>query len=462
MRKLKIFAAAMAAVLALSAVPAVSAQAAGEHKLAALTFDDGPGPYTEQLLDGLRERGVQATFFVLGSRAQMYPEVVERISQEGHQLGNHSYSHANLNKLSVSAALKEMTGTDGILYDITGGGSPYFYRVPYGNSTGALRDKFGSPAVFWSVDTLDWKYRDASQVASNIKRDIKDGSIVLLHDIHKTSVQGVLMAIDDLQRDGYEFVTVRELYRRRGVEMKAGGSYYSCPATGVDLGAVEAPVITTKGVPGGLQVTIEAQEGVQVYYSTDGSPIGFDGKKYDGSFVVEVPCTVRAVAAVHINGSRSREVTATFDRPQAQNPQVAFSGSRVTFTPAENGDKVYYRIGEEEYKEAQGPVGITRGDTIYYYALGEDTVPSQEEKLYLSRRGLPMADVDSVDWFCDAMDWAASEGYIEADENFEYGPNGTVTRGELARLLYKIQGSPYSDGIRPLRMWIPSLSTPGP
>lgn len=448
MLKLRIIAVFMAALTALMSAP-VAARAAEDTKLAAITFDDGPGPYTDELLDGLRERGAHATFFVLGSRVGAYTEIVERITQEGHQLGNHSYSHADLNKLSVNAALREMTGTDGVLYDLTGGGSPFYYRVPYGNSTSALREKFSSPVVLWSVDTLDWKYKDAAQVARNIKEDIKDGSIILLHDIFSTSVEGALMAIDDLQREGYEFVTVNELYRRRGAQMEAGKVYYSCPAGG-DLGSIPQPEITSRAVSGGREITITGPEGVPIYYTVDGSPIGFNPQKYQGPFTVQEPCTVRAVAAINLNGSRSPETALSFDKPQAFVPALSLKGGKLVFEAAGQGESVYFRIGESgPYRQAQGPITPEPDSCIFFYAQGQDTDPSPVEKVWISDRGAIMADVSPDKWYWEAMCLAAERGYIEPDKSNGYYPDSTISRGQLAQIVYRAQGEPRVSGEPP-------------
>ncbi len=445
MLKLRIIAVFMALFTTLMSAPA-AARAAENTKLAAITFDDGPGPYTDELLDGLKELGAHATFFVLGSRAGVYTEIVERITQEGHQLGNHSYSHADLNKLSVDAALKEMTGTDGILYDLAGGGSPFCYRVPYGNSTAALREKLGSPVVLWSVDTLDWKYKDAAQVEKNIKEDIKDGSIILLHDIFSTSVQGALAAIEDLQKEGYEFVTVNELYRRRGAAMEAGMAYYSCP-NGGDLGSIPQPEITSRAVEGGREITITGPEGVPIYYTSDGSPIGFDAQKYTGPFTVQEPCTVRAVAAVNLNGSRSGEAEAQFDRPQAFSPAISLEGGKLEFKTAGDGESVYFRVGESgPYRQAQGAAAVKSGSYVCFYAQGENTDPSPVEKVWVSERGTLMADISPDKWYYEAMDLAAQLGYIEPDKSNRYYPDSTISRGELAQIIYRAQGKPGVSG----------------
>jgi len=225
-----------ACLLFVLAVPARAASSGG--KLAAITFDDGPGGYTEALLEGLAKRNVHATFFISGYRVSSYPGVLKDIAAGGHQLANHTYSHANLNTLSASAVRSEISKTRSYLVEAAGE-QTYYIRPPYGNANKTVRANADAPLICWSVDPQDWKYHNADTVCSNILSGAYDGCIILVHDIYKTSVEGALAAIDKLQAKGYEFVTVHDLLLRRGITPQNGVIYYDAKNKGVNLTAEE-------------------------------------------------------------------------------------------------------------------------------------------------------------------------------------------------------------------------------
>lgn len=206
----------------------------GGKKLVAITYDDGPGPYTNQLLDGLKARGAKATFFMLGQNAARYPEVVERVYQEGHQVANHSYDHSDLAGLSWAGVQSQIQRTNSLLDKACGAGTDYMVRAPYGSFNNTVLQAAGAAFAFWAVDPQDWLYRNADTVKSRIINNVSDGDIILVHDIHATTIPGSLAAIDYLQARGYEFVTVRELFRRRGVSLRSGSSYSRCAPNGKD------------------------------------------------------------------------------------------------------------------------------------------------------------------------------------------------------------------------------------
>ena len=215
-------------------------QPAGGSKLIAITFDDGPGKYTGELLDALKKYNAKATFFLVGTCVERYPELVKREVEEGHQVANHSWDHAKLTDLSQSAISAELSKTENAIDKACGKDlGTLMVRPPYGSSNSAVQNSANAPLIFWSVDTLDWKYRNAETVKNNIVNNAKDGAIILLHDIHSTSVQGAVAAIEELTGQGYTFVTVSELFRRKGITMSNGTGYHSAPANGVDLGPID-------------------------------------------------------------------------------------------------------------------------------------------------------------------------------------------------------------------------------
>lgn len=190
-----------------------SCQVEGKH--VAITFDDGPHPtLTPRLLDILRERGVRATFYLVGKNISAYPEIVQRMVAEGHEIGNHSYNHPSFLKLSPAGLAQEVKSTNEALADAVPQ-KPTTIRPPYGATnasiTKRLSEEFGLTVVMWSVDPQDWKYRNASRVSSHIIQNTVPGSIILAHDIHPSTVDAMPPALDALLAKGFQFATVSEL-----------------------------------------------------------------------------------------------------------------------------------------------------------------------------------------------------------------------------------------------------------
>ena len=180
-------------------------------KTVALTFDDGPHcRYTKQLLDGLRERDVKASFFLVGENIPYNKELVKRMAEEGHLIGNHTDSHAQLTELSLKEALDEIEKTNQRIYDIIDQKVEYI-RPPYGCWSEELGEVVDMEVVLWNVDPEDWKNKDAEKIVEEVEKYVGDGSVILMHDIFGTSVDAALELIDHLKADGYEFVTVEEL-----------------------------------------------------------------------------------------------------------------------------------------------------------------------------------------------------------------------------------------------------------
>ena len=177
----------------------------------ALTFDDGPSPkYTPLLLDGLKERNVRATFFLLGQNVKENQELVQRMQAEGHLLGNHTYNHVQLNKIPETTARQEILKTNNEIYEATGK-YPEYMRPPYGAWKKNMELCVEMLPVFWDIDTLDWKSQNVDAILKAAGEEPEDGSIILMHDEYQTSVEAALLLIDRLKEKGYEFVTVDEL-----------------------------------------------------------------------------------------------------------------------------------------------------------------------------------------------------------------------------------------------------------
>ncbi len=180
-------------------------------KQIALTFDDGPHPYyTEQLLDGLKERGVVATFFVTGEHASLHPEVIKRMQQEGHLIGNHTYSHMQLRKNNREEFKEELIRTNEVLQALTGEDIIYV-RPPYGSWEKSFEKELNMIPVLWTVDPLDWCTDDVACVVRKVTEKIKENDIILLHDYYDSTVTAALEIVDELLAEGYSFVTVEEI-----------------------------------------------------------------------------------------------------------------------------------------------------------------------------------------------------------------------------------------------------------
>lgn len=180
-------------------------------KRIALTFDDGPHPeVTKQILALLNQYNAQATFFMLGSRVQYYPGLVQEVRDAGHEIGNHSWTHPVLTKLSAADVKKEFESTEQALMNAIGQHSTVF-RPPYGAINESVRALIPRTSVNWTIDTLDWKHRDAKQLLPMIKKSMHNNAIVLMHDIHQSTADGLEPVLQYLQNEGYEFVTVTEI-----------------------------------------------------------------------------------------------------------------------------------------------------------------------------------------------------------------------------------------------------------
>lgn len=182
-----------------------------EAKKVAITFDDGPNPvYTPKLLDGLKERDVKATFFVIGEEAELYPDIIERMEEEGHEIGNHTYSHVNLCCLDYAETEYEVNETNKVIENITGE-CPIYIRPPFGSWSKELGDKTGMIEVLWDIDPKDWDTSDAGTVITRVLKDVDDRNIILFHDNSQSSVDAALAVIDELKERGYAFVGVDEI-----------------------------------------------------------------------------------------------------------------------------------------------------------------------------------------------------------------------------------------------------------
>ena len=214
----------MALALCLSLVcPVYGAQ---QEQYVALTFDDGPsGRFTRALLDGLQKRDVKATFLLCGYRIKDYPKEAERIQKEGHEIGLHGYSHSNMADMGQEDLEREIADTLSLLPD---GCRPVFMRPPGGRCSEAVKDAARQAdlgILSWSVDPRDWASHDAQVIEDAVVETVRDGDIILLHDMSVSSVEAALAIVDELKEQGFTFVTASELARLKGRTIEPGKVY---------------------------------------------------------------------------------------------------------------------------------------------------------------------------------------------------------------------------------------------
>ncbi|MBR1817067.1 MAG: polysaccharide deacetylase family protein [Lachnospiraceae bacterium] len=314
-------------IVATSDVASLEVEAAGE-KLIAITFDDGPSAYTGQLLDGLSARGTKATFFMNAANGANgtinHMDLLNRMVNEGHQLANHTYSHHTpFSSLSGAQMASEEQGVETYLFAAMGGAYTDCVRIPGGAKSGTISSSINAPMILWSVDTRDWADRNSDTVYNRIIGGASDGAIVLCHDLYPTTIDGALRAISTLQSQGYEFVTVAELFRRRGITLENGATYNSAPNNGINLPAYQTPSISfNPGTMGKINVTLSSPDNLPLYYTTDGSEPNLSSSLYTGTFQVSLSATVK-VKGIDSYGTR----TATVSKSLSEAYNAVFNAS---------------------------------------------------------------------------------------------------------------------------------------
>lgn len=195
-----------------------------DEPMIALTFDDGPGKRTGELLDMLEKYDAHATFFMLGQKVSSYAAEVKKMKEIGCELGNHSYDHASLAKLDADGIKSEISKTNKAIKKAAGSEATVM-RPPYGAINDTVKSNVGMPMILWNIDTLDWKTRDKEKNISAVMDSLKDGNIILMHDIHTETVDAALELIPKIEEAGYQMVTVSELAAAKGEKLKNGGRY---------------------------------------------------------------------------------------------------------------------------------------------------------------------------------------------------------------------------------------------
>jgi len=185
--------------------------AKGAKKRVALTFDDGPdAKVTPQILTTLKKYDAKATFFMVGKNVSRNTAIVKQVYEAGHEIGNHTSNHKKITSLSIAGVKQEVNGTSNAIYTAIGQ-YPTVFRPPYGATNDQVRSIMTIPSILWSIDTLDWKHHNPDKILAYVKASVKDGSIILMHDIHQTTANGLDNVLLYLQKQGYEFVTVSDI-----------------------------------------------------------------------------------------------------------------------------------------------------------------------------------------------------------------------------------------------------------
>lgn len=251
-----------------------------KRPLLALTFDDGPGQYTEALLDCLEENNSRATFFMLGENVVNYPEAVKRMADLGCEIGSHSWDHPNLvQDLDLDGVAKQFADTDNALIQ-AGGHAATVARAPFGEWSDDIIATVGKPFFMWSLDSLDWKYKDVDLDYNEIMNgDLSDGTVILMHDIHEASVEAAKRIIPELVAKGYKLVTVSEMAEAKGVTLK-NASYSDFWDSSFEAGRIPGAPSTDSG--DGTEESTEEDASDALSDGGDGLGDGSDGENEEG------------------------------------------------------------------------------------------------------------------------------------------------------------------------------------
>lgn len=419
---------------------------ANSDKLIALTFDDGPGKDTKRLLDGLRKLGAHCTFFVVGQYASIYPSTIKQCYEDGHQIASHSYTHPFLTNLSDSEIRSEMKKTNDAVNKAIGCELTLMVRPPYGDYNDRVLNVLGVPAFYWSDDSGDWwSGATANSVYNNTMKTAGDGDILLLHDSHSWSVDAALRIVEALQAQGYEFVTVSELFRRRGVSLLPGHIYSWLRANGTNLPGISKPTITTEPTTKGMQVTMTSDPGTDIYYTLDGSVPNAASNHYTGPFYLLDETTVTAVAGYDMNGSRSSRTQVTVPAmPSDEVPAISVTDDGMVKIEAE-GD-IYYTVDNNEpdfdSTKYEGEF-LPEPDCFikaFAYSGKEGIARSRTVTLYYSALRNLFDDILPGEWYTEAVDTAVSESLMVGTAQYHFSPAQSVTRAQIVTVLFRLSG----------------------
>ena len=441
------------AAIMLAALLPVQALAASNDKLIALTFDDGPaGSNTQALLDGLRARGAHCTFFLCGYKVERYPEMIKQMWLDGHQICSHTYDHPTLTSQSDAQIRDQLGKTDSLLDKALGFDLDYMLRPPYGDYNDRVLKTANVPCFFWSMDTYDWKSLNADSVYNEFIKQARDGSLVLLHDSHMTSVTAALRAIDTLQAQGYEFVTVSEMFYRRGITLENGHMYFNAyPGSYGTADGIKEPVVDGVNNEFGKQVTISGDSRGKIYYTTNGElPNPQNSKLYTGPFTISGNTTVKAVSVLQWNGLKSDAVTKEIKYTPAATPVISLEGDVIRISCASENAEIHYTVDgsvPDKNSAVYSECLAAEKDTTYRaiaYEKGYDASPVS--MLTYSREGHIFTDIAVDSWCYDTVDRAVSAGIFKGVTETEFAPDTAFSRAMLVTVLYRMAGEPETQG----------------
>ncbi|MBR3570857.1 MAG: polysaccharide deacetylase family protein [Oscillibacter sp.] len=438
---------------ALAALPAPAARAANAKKLIAITFDDGPSNNTPTLLDGLEKRGAVATFFMCahnGSHGTAnHSDLLPRMAALGCQLANHSNSHPNFTKLSAEQVREQIANVEPYLYDAVGGEYLEVVRIPGGSNSERIRANVAHPIIIWSIDPLDWRDRNEEIVYNRIMQKAHDGGVILLHDLYPTSIAAGLRAIDSLREQGYEFVTVSELFRRRGVYLQNGVTYTGAPGgeEAVTKPAYAAPIVEARTSPSTGETTVymdTTENGVEsIHYTTDGSLPTLASPKYTEPFAVSQTTYIRAAGFDRF--ATRTPLTEKEVRPGTAAPRIAeASHNRLTLACDTEGAKIMYTTDGSDPAEGGKEYGapFAAGEQTRAVAVAEGRAASDILNVVKMSNGAFFTDVPYGAWYEKGVDDAVSKGLMNGVDAYKFAPEIPTTRAALVTILYRMAGSP--------------------
>ena len=436
------------AIILIATLLPVQAMAASGDKLIALTFDDGPaGSNTTRLLDGLRARNAHCTFFLVGSSVERYPELVKQMWLDGHQIASHTYDHPTMTSLSNDQIRSQLTKTDKLLDKAIGLNLDYMLRPPYGDFNDRVLKTANVPCFFWSMDTYDWKSDNADSVYREFIKQAKDGSLVLLHDTHSTSVTAALRAIDTLQAQGYKFVTVAEMFYRRGITLENGHMYYNAyPGDYGTAAGLKKPTVKSSYNETCKTVTIAGDSRAKIYYTTNGElPTLENSKRYTGPFDVSEATTIKAISVIKWNGLKSDVVSAKVLCPAAK-PVISISDGNVSMASTESKATIYYTTDGSTPNKNATPYSesfeAVPGTTYRACAYSSGHCSSLVTSLTYSHNGNVFTDINVGDWCYETVDAAVTKGIFKGVTATEFAPDNVFSRAMLVTVLYRMAGEP--------------------
>jgi peptidoglycan/xylan/chitin deacetylase (PgdA/CDA1 family) len=404
-----------------------SAYDKGKQKLLALTFDDGPGPYSDMIMDTLEARGAKATFFMNGYLIKRYPNAVKRMAADGFQVGNHTYDHPFLAKCSAEKIKTEIASTSELITKLTGlkgtGATGFYLRPPYGSYNKDVIAAAGVPVIWCTVDSGDWKYDDSARLVSYTSSAVRDGDIVIMHESHKSTALGLGKLVDKLQSMGYELVTVQELLARRGVTAQAGKIYYSAPNKGINRCSSDLYFDETK------LSSHWAYEAID--YSLKN---GYMENNQYGEFTPNFPMT-RGMLVTALGKQAGADGAAPESSGYAD---VAAASPEAPYTAWAKQNGLMQGIGGDKFAPDRS---LTRQEMAVVLTRcaalkGKDTATTEE---------ITYADASSIsDWALDGVKYCTAAGLMVGSGD-KFMPKKTATRAMGAQVLLQVSKMPAAD-----------------